>query len=58
MSVLTTVARSAARAARPGARAVSSASLSLAARSVHTLPKLDYAYDVGPRPSLALSVRS
>ena len=48
MSVLTTVARSAARAARPGARAVSSASLSLAARSVHTLPKLDYAYDVRP----------
>ena len=45
MSVLT---RSAARAARPGARAVSSASLSLAARSVHTLPKLDYAYDVRP----------
>ena len=47
MSVLATIARSAARAARPAAR-VPTASLSLAARSVHTLPKLDYAYDVRP----------
>ncbi|KAI0743153.1 manganese superoxide dismutase [Daedaleopsis nitida] len=45
MSVLTTIARSAARAARPATRSVPIASLSLAARSVHTLPKLDYAYD-------------
>ena len=43
MSVLATVARAAARAARTGARAVPAASLSFAARSVHTLPKLDYA---------------
>ncbi|TFK79262.1 manganese superoxide dismutase [Polyporus arcularius HHB13444] len=45
MSFLTTVARSATRAARPATRAVPSASLSLAARGVHTLPKLDYSYD-------------
>ncbi|RDX41526.1 manganese superoxide dismutase [Lentinus brumalis] len=45
MSFLTTVARSATRAARPATRAVPAASLSLAARGVHTLPKLDYAYD-------------
>ena len=42
MSMLTTIARSAARAAR-----APTASLSLAARSVHTLPALDYPYDVG-----------
>ncbi|KAI1791444.1 manganese and iron superoxide dismutase [Ganoderma leucocontextum] len=40
MSMLTTLARSAARAAR-----VPTASLSLAARSVHTVPPLDYPYD-------------
>ena len=41
MSMLTTITRSAARAAR-----VPTASFSLAARSVHTLPALDYSYDV------------
>ena len=46
MSMLTTIARSAARAAR-----VPAASFSLAARSVHTLPPLDYPYDVGTLPS-------
>ena len=47
MSVLTAFARTAARAARPAAR-VPTASLSLAARGVHTLPALDYSYDVCP----------
>ncbi|KAH9939087.1 superoxide dismutase mitochondrial [Epithele typhae] len=44
MSVLTALARTAARTARPATRAPAAA-LSLAARSVHTLPQLDYSYD-------------
>ncbi|EJF61484.1 manganese and iron superoxide dismutase [Dichomitus squalens LYAD-421 SS1] len=44
MSVLTTIARSAVRAGRPVAR-IPTASLSLAARGVHTLPQLDYPYN-------------
>ncbi|TBU26582.1 superoxide dismutase mitochondrial [Dichomitus squalens] len=44
MSILTTIARSAVRAPRPVAR-VPAASLSLAARGVHTLPQLDYPYN-------------
>ena len=46
MSVLTALTRTAARAARPAAR-IPAVSLSLAARSLHTLPALDYSYDVG-----------
>ncbi|KAH9884413.1 superoxide dismutase mitochondrial [Cubamyces lactineus] len=44
--MLSTIARSAARAARPATRSLPTASLSLAAaRGLHTLPQLDYAYD-------------
>lgn len=42
-----------ARAARPATRALPCASLSLtAARGLHSLPQLDYAYDVRPSPAL------
>ena len=56
MSVLTALARTTARAARPAAR-VPTASLSLAARSLHTLPALDYSYDVCPSPLLFVCSR-
>ncbi|KAI0650979.1 manganese superoxide dismutase [Trametes meyenii] len=45
MSVLTAIARSSARAARPVSRAASLSLAASAARGLHTLPKLDYAYD-------------
>ncbi|KAI0363540.1 superoxide dismutase mitochondrial [Pilatotrama ljubarskyi] len=46
MSVLTALARSVARHARPASRALPAASLSLAAsRGLHTLPQLDYPYN-------------
>ena len=53
--MLTTFARSAARAARPAAR-VPFASLSLAARGVHTLPQLDYPYNVRTRPLIIIDI--
>lgn len=52
MSVLSAIAR----AARPATRAVPRPSLSLAAaRGLHSLPQLDYAYDVRPPPALLAS---